>query len=53
VESQGDDLREIKVSLNWVTAKMQVKEGSAYGEKSILSSYNGDDKEVWNCLGGK
>jgi len=50
MSSHSDELREIKASLNWVTAKMQVKEGSMHGEKSILSSYNGDDKEVWKLF---
>jgi hypothetical protein len=50
MESHGDELREIKTSLNWLTAKFQVREGSTYGEKSILSSYNGDDKEVWKMF---
>ena len=50
MSSHSDELREIKASLNWVTAKMQVKEGSVHGEKSILSSYNGDDKEVWKLF---
>jgi len=50
MSSHSDELREIKASLNWVTAKMQVKEGSLHGEKSVLSSYNGDDKEVWKLF---
>jgi hypothetical protein len=50
MDNHGDELREIKASLNWVTAKLQVKEGSMHGEKSILSSYNGDDKEVWKLF---
>jgi len=50
MESNGDELREIKASLNWVTAKLQVKEGATHGEKSILSSYAGDDKEVWKLF---
>ncbi|KAE9377865.1 hypothetical protein N431DRAFT_461441 [Stipitochalara longipes BDJ] len=50
MSSHSDELREIKASLNWATAKMQVKEGSMHGEKTILSSYNGDDKEVWKLF---
>jgi hypothetical protein len=38
MESHGDELREIKTSLNWLTAKFQVREGSTHGERSILSS---------------
>jgi hypothetical protein len=40
MENHGDELRDIKANLNWVTAKLQVKEGLKHGEKSILSSYN-------------
>jgi hypothetical protein len=47
MESHEDELGEIKSSLNWVTAKMQVKERPIHGEKSIVSSYAGDDKDVW------
>jgi hypothetical protein len=50
MESQGDELRDIKASLNLLTAKFQVKEGSTHGERSILSSYDGDDKEVWKMF---
>jgi len=50
MESHGDDLRDIKASLNWITAKFQVREGSTHGERSILSSYVGDDKEVWKIF---
>jgi hypothetical protein len=50
MESHSAELREIKASLNWVTAKLQVREGSTPGEKSILSSYVGDDKEVWKMF---
>ena len=50
MESHGDELREIKASLNWVTAKLQVKEGATHREKSILSSYAGDDKEDWKMF---
>lgn len=28
MESHGDELKEIKTSLNWLTAKLQVEEGS-------------------------
>jgi hypothetical protein len=50
MESHGDELRDIKASLNWLTAKFQVKEGSTHGERSILSSHHGDDKEVWKMF---
>jgi hypothetical protein len=50
METHGAELREIKASLNWVTAKLQVREGSTYGERSILSSYVGDDKEIWKMF---
>jgi hypothetical protein len=49
MENHGDELREIKASLNWVTAKFQVREGSKHGERSRLSSYEGDD-EVWKMF---
>jgi hypothetical protein len=50
MESQGDELRDIKARVNWLTAKFQVKEGSTHGERSILSSHLGDDKEVWKMF---
>ncbi|KAE9365756.1 hypothetical protein N431DRAFT_297272, partial [Stipitochalara longipes BDJ] len=50
MENHGAELREIKASLNWATAKMQVREGCTHGEKSILTNYVGDDKEIWKML---
>jgi hypothetical protein len=50
MENHGDELREIKASLNWVTAKFQVREGSTHGERSTLSSYVGNNKEVWKMF---
>ena len=50
MESHGDELRDIKAGLNWLTAKFQVKEGSTHGERSILSSHRRDDKEVWKMF---
>jgi hypothetical protein len=50
MENHGDELREIKASLNWVTAKFQVREGSIHRKRSILSSYMGDNKEVWKMF---
>ena len=50
METHGAELREIKTSLNWVTAKLQVKDAYTHGERSILSSHVGDDKEVWKMF---
>jgi hypothetical protein len=49
MENHGDELREIKASLNWATAKFQVREGPTHGERSTLSSYVGDN-EVWKMF---
>ena len=46
MENQGDELREMKRSLNWITAEMQAKAPKA-GEGSILTTYAGDDKSIW------
>jgi hypothetical protein len=46
MESQGDELREMRRSLNWITASMQAKSPKA-GEGSILTTYAGDDKAIW------
>ena len=44
MDSHGDDLRDIKQALHWVTASMQA---DSHGEKSILTSYTEDDKAIW------
>jgi hypothetical protein len=46
MESQGDELKEMRKSLNWITASMQAKAPKA-GEGSILTTYAGDDKAIW------
>jgi hypothetical protein len=46
-DSHGEELREIKHSLHWVTASMQA---SSHEEKSILTSYAEDDKAVWKAF---
>ncbi|KAE9369921.1 hypothetical protein N431DRAFT_427988, partial [Stipitochalara longipes BDJ] len=46
MESQGDELREMRRSLNWITASMQAKAPKA-SEGSILTTYAGDDKAIW------
>jgi hypothetical protein len=46
MESQGDALRQMRKSLNWITASMQAKAPKA-GEGSILTTYAGDDKAIW------
>jgi hypothetical protein len=46
MESQGDELREMRRSLNWITASMQAKAPKA-GEGSVLTTYAGDDKMIW------
>jgi hypothetical protein len=46
MESQGGDLKEMRRSLNWITASMQAK-APKDGEGSILTTYAGDDKAIW------
>ncbi|CAG8949357.1 hypothetical protein HYFRA_00004983 [Hymenoscyphus fraxineus] len=46
MESQGKELRDIKLSMNWVTASLQ----SRRKEESILTTYAEDDKETWKCF---
>jgi hypothetical protein len=46
MESHGDELKEMRRSLNWITASMQAKSPKA-GEGSILTTYAGDDKSIW------
>lgn len=47
MDSHGEDLREIKDSLHWVTASMQA---SSHEEKSILTTYAEDDKAIWKTF---
>jgi hypothetical protein len=46
MESHGDDLKDMRRSLNWITASMQAKAPKAR-EGSILTTYAGDDKAIW------
>ena len=47
MELHGEELREIKESLNWVTASLQA---NSREEGSILTSYAEDDKHVWRSF---
>ncbi|TVY33243.1 hypothetical protein LSUB1_G007932 [Lachnellula subtilissima] len=47
MDSHGEELRDIKHSLNWVTSSMQAK---SHEEKSILTTYGDDNKEIWKAL---
>jgi heterodisulfide reductase subunit C len=47
MDSHGAELREIKQSLHWVTASMQAKSPT---EKSILTTYSEDDKDIWKAF---
>jgi len=47
MDSHGVELRKIKQSLHWVTASMQAK---SPGEKSILTTYFEDDKDIWKAF---
>ncbi|TVY35669.1 hypothetical protein LOCC1_G006734 [Lachnellula occidentalis] len=47
MDSHGEDLRDIKHSLHWVTASMQAK---SHEEKSILTTYGDDDKAIWKAF---
>lgn len=46
MESQGEEVREIRRALNYITVMMQAKAPKA-GEGSILTSYAEDDKAIW------
>ncbi|CZR50187.1 uncharacterized protein PAC_00059 [Phialocephala subalpina] len=43
MDSHGEELREMRLSLNWITASLQAKTR----EGSVLTSYAEDDKAVW------
>jgi len=45
MEAHGGELRELKESLNWITASLQASAG--HGEGSILTTYGEDDKAIW------
>jgi hypothetical protein len=45
MEEQGGELRQMRRSLNWITANLQTE--SEKSEGSVLTSYAGDDKGVW------
>ena len=47
MDSHGEELREIKHALHWVTASMQAK---SHEEKSILTTYGDDDKAIWKTF---
>jgi hypothetical protein len=44
--AQGGELREMRHSINWITATMQ----ASHTESSILTSYTNDDKAAWKQL---
>lgn len=48
METNGDELREIKHSLHWMVASAQAE---SHDEKSILTTYAEDDKAVWKEFG--
>jgi hypothetical protein len=45
MESHGEELRELRHSLNWITAMLQANNGNREG--STLTSYGEDDKTIW------
>ncbi|TVY48241.1 hypothetical protein LCER1_G008284 [Lachnellula cervina] len=47
MDSHGEELRDIKHSLHWVTSSMQAK---SHEEKSILTTYGDDDKAIWKAF---
>ena len=47
MDTHGRELREIKMSLHWITASMQA--GSS-DTKSVLTSYKDDDKAIWRAF---
>ncbi|TVY88319.1 hypothetical protein LAWI1_G007066 [Lachnellula willkommii] len=47
MDSHGEELRDIKHSLHWVTSSMQAK---SHEEKSTLTTYGDDDKAIWKAF---
>jgi hypothetical protein len=47
MDEHGEELREIKHSLHWVTASMQA---NSHGEESVLTSYAGYENAVWKAF---
>jgi hypothetical protein len=47
MDSHGEELREIKHSLHWVTASMQAR---SHEEMSVLTTYGEDDKAIWKAF---
>lgn len=45
METHSVELRELRHSLNWITASLQA--GSNNREESILTSYADDDRKIW------
>lgn len=45
MESHGEELRELRQSLNWIVASIQARD--RHMEQSILTSYTDDDKAIW------
>jgi hypothetical protein len=45
METRGVELRELRQSLDWITASLQARNGNREG--SILASYADDDKAMW------
>ncbi|KUJ14967.1 uncharacterized protein LY89DRAFT_540000, partial [Mollisia scopiformis] len=48
MDAHGEELRDIKQSLHWVTASLQAR--GTHEEKSILTTYPDDDKLVWKAF---
>ena len=47
MDAHGEELRDIKHSLHWVTSSMQAK---SHEENSILTTYGDDDKAIWKAF---
>jgi hypothetical protein len=45
MDSHGTELRELRISINWITACLQVISGNRAG--SIITSYAHDDNAIW------
>lgn len=45
MERSGEELQELRQSLNWITATLQANSGDREG--SLLTSYGDDDKAIW------
>ena len=48
MQTHSEELRELRQSLNWITASLQANSGNK--ETSILTTYKDDDKAIWKAF---